>query len=243
MYYNIKGELVSRPDGRGGLIVTPEARDWFQKAAAVLERGVEVDRTFNQVNRRRQIERGDRPDRIYDSGLTPVYLTLGLSYQKLGMGREALNAFNYMRQLEPENPDAYLRIAVLMIEQQRYDEAAAALIQSMLLDPKRTDNWQMLAQMYAGYGEQARGTIYQAADGPKLNVDHPIVREHFMGAYRGFIRIFRYANRPHLAETARQAAVYRYRMPPSLFDSLMTEAIPEVTPQGLDYTKSSSASK
>ena len=237
MYYNIKGELLSRPDGRGGLIVTPEARQWFENAVKVLERGVEVDRTFNSVNRRRQIERGDRPDRIYDSGLTPVYLTLGLSYQKLGMAREALNAFNYMRQLEPENPDSYLRIAVLHVEQQRWDEAAAALMQSMLLDPRRTDNWQLLAQIYAGYGEQGRGAIYQAPDGPKLNVDHPMVREHFMKAYRDFIRIFRFANRPHLADAARQAAIYRYRMPPSLFDYLMIEPIPEVTPDGLDYTR------
>ena len=130
-----------------------------------------------------------------------------------------------------------MRIALLYVEQQRWDDAAAALIQSMLLDPRRTDNWNLLAQIYAGYGEQGRGAIYRAPDGPKLNVDHPIVREHFMRAYREFIRIFRFANRPHLAEAARQAAVYRYHMPPSLFDSLMVEPIPDVTPQGLDYTR------
>ena len=166
-----------------------------------------------------------------------MYLTLGLSYQKLGMAREALNAFKYMRQLEPENPDAYQRVALLEIEQQHWDEAAAALMQAMLLDPRRAENWQLLAQIYAGYGEPGRGAIYQAPDGPKLNVDHPIVREHFMKAYREFIRIFRFANRPHLAESARQAAIFRYRMPPSLFDYLMIEPIPEVTPQGLDYTR------
>jgi hypothetical protein len=141
-----------------------------------------------------------------------------------------------MRQLEPESADAYLRLALVHIEEQRLDEAAAALIQSMLLDPRRPDAWHLLAQIYGAYGQQGQGAIYQAPEGPKLNVDHPLVREHFMSAYRGFIRIFRYANRPHLAEAARQAAVYRYKMPPSLFDSLMIEPIPDVTPQGMDYT-------
>jgi tetratricopeptide (TPR) repeat protein len=232
--------MLATPDGRGALLIGPESRRWYEKSREVLERGVLVDRTFNAVNRRKQIERGDRPDRIYDSGLTPVYLTLGMTYQRLGMAREAINAYNYMRQLEPESPDAYNRIAMAYLDQQRYDEAASAIIQSMLLEPRRRDHWQTLAQIYGLYGEQARGALLNAPDGPKLNVDHPIVRDHFISAYRGFIRIFRYANRPHLAEAARQAAVYKYRMPPSLFDSLMIEAIPRVTPQGLDYTNAES---
>ena len=118
----------------------------------------------------------------------------------------------------------------------------SAIIQSMLLDPRRGASsgrrWRRSTRCTASTG---RGALLGSPEGPRLNVDHPIVRDHFINAYRGFIRMFRYANRPHLAEAARQAAVYRYRMPPSLFDSLMVEAIPQVTPHGLDYRRPQAA--
>ena len=110
----------------------------------------------------------------------------------------------------------------------------------MLLDPARRDQWQTLAHIYSLYGERGQGALLGSSEGPRINIDHPIVRDHFIQASRGFIKIFRYANRPHLAEAARQAAVYRYRLPPSLFDSLMLEPIPQVTPQGLDYSQTTS---
>ncbi len=233
MYYNIKGELLSERDRYGNLIVTPAARPWFQRAVDVLLKGVEVDRSFNEINLRRQLERGDKLDKIYDAGLTPVYMTLGISYARLNMYREAYHAYNYQRQLEPENSDPYVRLALMRIDQGNLDEAAVDLVQALLLDFKRTDAWSMLMQIYGAMGPAAQNAITRGPQGPKLNVDNPLVRDHFIRAYRGFIRIFRLANRPQAAETARRIAIFRYGMPPSLFDSVMVEPIRKVTPFGL----------
>lgn len=234
MYYGIKAELVSRRDSAGNLVTTPEARQWLQKAVDALERGVEVDRTFSEVNRRRQIARGDPPDMIHDAGLTPVYMTLGSTYHRLGMYREAFNALQYQRQLEPNSPEPYVRIALMMIEQGRADDAGIALIQALLLDGSRQEAWQLLAQLYASAGPQAQGALLQDGRGVRLNIEHPIVRNHFVGAYREFIRIFRRANRNSAAEMARRAAVYTYKMPPAFFDSVMVEPLMRVTPDGLE---------
>lgn len=241
MYYNIKGEVLSGRDDRGNFVVTPACRPWFEKAARVLEQGMSIDRSFNEVNRRRQLERGDKPDKILDAGLTPIYMTLGISYMRLGMYREAFNAFSYQRQLEPESSDPYVRIALLHIDQGRLEEAAVALVQALLLDFRRPDAWALLAQLYGAAGPMGQDAILGGPQGPRLNVDNPLVRDHFIRAYRGFIRIFRFSNRPQAAETARRVAVYRYRMPPSLFDSVMVEPIKRVTPEGLEDIKPATA--
>jgi tetratricopeptide (TPR) repeat protein len=232
MYYNQKGDTLCPVDQRGFALITPQARPWFEKAVATLERGVQVDRTFNEVNRRRQLARGDRLDRIYDAGLTPVYQALGTAYQRLGRYREAFNAFNYQRQLEPESPEPYLRLALMHIEQGQLEDAAIDLIQTLLLDWKRTDAWNLLANLYSSAGPAARTAITMSPTGPRLNVDNPVVRDHFIQAYRGFIRIFRFANRPEAAEAARRIAIFKYGMPPSLFDSVMIEPLQHVTPDG-----------
>jgi tetratricopeptide (TPR) repeat protein len=197
-----------------------------------------VDRTFNRNNRKKQIERGDAPERIVDVGLSPIYMTLGFSYLRLGMYREAYNAFQYQRQLEPESADPYFNLAVVLMDMNRTDEAAVALVQCLLLEPKRGDVWQALARVYGLYGQQAQGSIIVGADRqPRLNLDNPVVYDHFMKAYRSFITVFRMSNRNALAEGARHAAVYKYRMPAAFFDSLMTDPLPHVTPHGFEWSE------
>ncbi|WP_428937262.1 tetratricopeptide repeat protein [Fontivita pretiosa] len=235
MYYSLKGDLYTerRPDG--SQVITSEARKWFQKAVDVLEQGSQVDRAFNEVNKAKQRLRGDPEKDITDAGLGPVYGTLGMAYTKLGQYDKALARLRYQRQLDPADIDPYLKIATVQLAQQRYDDAAVTLVQCILLDSARQEVWQTLIQLYGMAGERGLGTIVQENGQFKLNVSHPMVREHLCNAYREFVRVFRQAKRWQMAEDARKVAVDRYQFPRSLFDPLFEEKVLPVTPQGVQY--------
>src|SRR5581483_10662193 len=92
MYYGLKGELLSK-QVPGGIEVTEQAIPWFQKSALILERGVPIDRAFNEVNRQRDVKRGRHGADTPDVGLAPVYGYLGVAYLRLNNLDQAERAF------------------------------------------------------------------------------------------------------------------------------------------------------
>lgn len=235
MYYSIKGDLLSQKNPDGTVSLTPQAEYWYRKAISILERGSQVDRAFNQVNRAKQFLRGDDPETIGDAGLGPIYGTMAMAYARLGMLDTAYRRLQYQRQLDPSDPDAYAKLATIQLAMRRPDDAAVSLIQTILLDPGRPEVWNTLVQIYAQMGDRGRATIVYDGKAYKLNLSHPVVREQMVSAYRDFIRGFRRARRPQMAEEARKVAIQRYDFPRSLFDPLFNEPIPIVTPDGFIY--------
>jgi tetratricopeptide (TPR) repeat protein len=240
MYYSIKAELLCKKAPDGSLMMTPEAYACYEEAAKILERGSQIDRSFNQVNKAKQRLRGDPEWQITDAGLGPVYGTLGIAYARLGRFRDAYNRLLYMRQLDPTEIDAYLKLASVQVADNKFDEACASLMQCLLMDNQRQQVWGTLIQIYQQvYGQRASGAIVvdQGSGQVKLNPHHELVKWHLLIAYRDFIKTLRQSRRFAMAEEMGKMAKKQYEFPAETIDALFEEPVWVVTPEGVDYTQ------
>jgi hypothetical protein len=222
MYYGLKGELLSKPAPGGAIEVTDAAVPWFRKSAYILERGVPIDRAFNEINRTRDIRRGKNGEDTPDVGLAPVYGYLGVAYLRLNLLDQAERSFQYMRHLECTDADSYVKLASVYERRRQYDKEAVCLMQTILLDSTRQDAWGALNECFKQINTEPYPCIIASADGrAQLDLSRQAVRETVLEAYRDFVRVFLQAKRDGLAKSARDTAVKQYGFPrESLFDPL-----------------------
>ncbi|HEX3356539.1 MAG TPA: hypothetical protein VHS31_06110 [Tepidisphaeraceae bacterium] len=219
MYYGAKGELLSR----GKPNVPEDAKIWFVKSAKILERGIPIDRAFNEVNRGRDVKRGRNGNETPDVGLAPVYRYLGDSYMRLGLLDQAERSYRYMVHLEPTDPESYLKLANLNVQRGRLDDAAANLINVILLDnsgPTTQPAWAMLNSIFQQINTEQTPCIIILNGHAQLDTQRIAVRQAILQAYRDFVRYFIQARRGDLAQNARNNAVNMYGFSPALFDEL-----------------------
>jgi tetratricopeptide (TPR) repeat protein len=236
MYYAMKGELENKY-GPTSETLSPEGVPWYRKSVAILERSVPIDRAFNEVNRGRDVARGKKGDQVPDVGLAPVYLYLGRAYARLGYNDQALAAFKYARHLEPQDAEVYYQMGLVQVRKNQLEDAAASLIQCVIMDPRRNDAWRALVEVFGHLntdGQQA--VVVDQNGGVHLNMNSRAVRDNFCSAYRDWVRVFRRAKRDDYAKSARDAAIYTYNYPATLFDPLFDETIvAEVPPAPVIY--------
>ena len=116
------------------------AREEPQKAQAAWQAGVQilheaesVDRAFNQVRRRRDMERGLPDGQIPDIGNVLLYETLSHLQQRIGRLEDALATAKYAIRLVPEDENLHADIAGLMRTLGRHEDAELWAAESLLL--------------------------------------------------------------------------------------------------------------
>lgn len=234
MYYMVKGETACEHDANGNSILTAEGARCFSRAVDILNQGVHIDRSFNEVNRAKQIRRGDPADSIQDVGLAPVYDTLGLAYWRLRRYDEAYKSYQYSRQLDPITSEPYYRMALMEAEQGNQKESIIYLLQAIVLNRDESIYWTVLSQLYHMLGDAGRDAVMMEGGQARLNVQtNSTAKEHMMLALRDLIRVARRSYRFNLAEDVWTSAVMRYEYPRELFDPLFREPIETVTPTGI----------
>jgi tetratricopeptide (TPR) repeat protein len=239
MYYQLKADQLCIPQGDGNLIVPREAVNTYLKSAEILERGVQVDRAFNEVNKTKQVLRGDPPENINDAGLGPLYGTLAMAYYRLQRPELALRRLQYAKQLDPTDPSNYARIGLVQMQRQDYEKARVAFIESILLEPTEQSTWKGLIQAYAASGDNVAVVSDPITRKPKLNMQDPKLAEDMLEVYKDFIRIFIRAHRYSAAEDARRVSIQQYGFDPAIIDPLFEEPVPQVTPDGVDFDHTS----
>jgi hypothetical protein len=204
IYYGVKGEFAATRNADGSLSMNDSTRGWYRKSAQILERGSEIDLAANASNRSRQLERGRT--NIPDVGLPALYMYLGMAYAGLEMDDKALQAFKYMRHLEPTEPEAYTRIASAQLAGGQFEDAAVALLQCIVIAPQRDDAWQSLAQIYSQLNRESVPAVEVIENRPRLREDNKLVRQHLARAYRELISIARSSERPDMLRNMRELA-------------------------------------
>lgn len=217
IYYGLKGERAATRNTEGLLVMNERTRPWYEKAARVLERGVEIDIAANNANRNRETKRGRTS--IPDVGPSELYRYLGMVYQRLDLNDKAMEAFRYMRHLDPRNPGAYAQIASTHLALGQLEDAAIAFMQTVVLDPQRQDAWNWLAQIYSQMNKEPVPAVEVTNGRPKLREDNKLVQRHLLAAYAGFMNVARSSDRPDMLREARDMATNQYR-----FDSSAIEA-------------------
>ncbi len=223
-YYRIKGDLFAQHGSDGSLILTPASQPWYQNSADMLARAVPLDQAFNNDNRQKELKRGRKPEDIPNIGNHEIYWNLGLSEARLGKNLDALNAYLYMRHLAPTNPDAYMSIASVFIAGGRAEDAAIALLQTLLLDSNRQEALRLLTEIYRQIDrDNCAVTVDPNTSAPKLNADCPLVHNHICVAYAGLVQVFAETKQLPLARQTRDNAIKSYGCGRELFEKALPE--------------------
>ncbi len=95
---------------------------------------------------------------------------LGVAQLATGAAKEALETFKRMVRLQPENPNALMRVASVEATLKDYDAAIDTLHKALVMHPEQVQAWGALAQVYIAAGRpekaiiEARGLQKQAPD-------------------------------------------------------------------------------
>jgi tetratricopeptide (TPR) repeat protein len=232
LFYGLKAELMR---GNDNAPMSAEIESTYRRGIAILERGVQVDRTFDEINHAKQKLRGDDPANIPDAGLDTIYGALATLYSQVGLYDRAYQSLLYQKHLNPREPQIYVKICALQLAQHQYEAAAASIVETLLMDSNRQELWIMLAKLYASFGQRGAGAILNQGDRFTLNMQQPLVHEQVINAYRDLIRTFRSAKQFNVAEELRKTAVQQFHFNDSDFDEVFREPPMIVTPYEVIY--------
>jgi tetratricopeptide (TPR) repeat protein len=224
MYASAKGQADGHFQPNGALVPGDPAEYWFRTAEQVLQQGVLIDRTFSGVNRKKELARKIHPEsEIADVGLPPIYSTLANAYAHLGEWPKSIEAFKYMRHLDPVDADSYVGIATGYLNEARYEDESVAILQAIILDGKRTELWQALANALSQINHSGVPALTSQNGKVQLHVEIPEVKSVLCSAYQGLVRNCLLSKRQSLADQFRAAAIHDWQFPSSLFDDLVSD--------------------
>jgi tetratricopeptide (TPR) repeat protein len=228
MYYSTKAQTLFKPENNT-LVVTPEARGYLEKAVKVLERGKKMDEAFNKGNHEKELRRGRQDYAIPNAGLPQLYTFLGDAQRLLGHFPEALDAYNYARNLDPRDAETYLKLADLYLQIGKQDDAIQKMIQLLILKPTQMQVWNVLGNILNRDGAQ-RIIVDPKTKQPLFNSNDMKVKELILDADREFVRFLLETHRPQLAQSARDVAVNQHGFAPNLIDPLFEGSHVSPTP-------------
>ena len=129
--------------------------------------------------------------------------------RRLGDGGQALEAAVEGRRMEPGNTEIHHQIAAILLDQGRADEAAAALMEGVLVT---TDSGlrNELLRLYQGGLDRLGCATMPVQGNTALNPACDIVHRHLCAASAGTIRLRLETGRPDLAETMKQTALKEF---------------------------------
>ncbi len=138
-------------------------------------------------------------------------LTLRISevYRRLGEGSRALEAAMEARRMEPGNTEIHRQLAAILLDQGRADEAAAALMEGVLLTTDTGLRNELLRLYQSGLDRLGCATMLVPGN-TALNPACEIVHRHLCAASVGTIHLRLETGRQDLAETMKQTAMKEF---------------------------------
>ena len=221
IYYGFKGERAATRDPSGFLIMNERTREWFEKSARILERGMEIDLAGNEASRARALRRGSAESP--DTGAPQLYMFLGKAYQRLDRNDKALEAYKYQRHLDPSDPMVYFSIASAQAALGQVEDAAVSLLQCVILDPQRLDAWQSLMDIDSQINHEPIPAIEPADGRLRIREDNKLVRRQLLYAYAEFMKTAQTSNNPDLWRNAHDVAVNHYNFDSRQLDEVMRD--------------------
>jgi tetratricopeptide (TPR) repeat protein len=221
IYYGLKGERAATRDASGFLIMNERTREWFEKSARILERGIEIDLAGNDANRARESRRGNAESP--DTGAPQLYLFLGKAYQRLDRNDKALEAYKYQRHLNPNDPVAYFSIASAQDALGQFEDAAVSLLQCVILDPQRLDAWQSLMAIDSQINHEPIPAIVETEGRFQIREDNMLVRKQLLYASAGLMKTAQSSNSPDMWRKAHDVAVNRYNFDSRQLDEVLRD--------------------
>jgi protein O-mannosyl-transferase len=191
----------------------PEAESWHARVLPLLQRADEISRAVQARADQRQLEHGQplAPPRQNQQ----QYLLLGQTYQALRRYPEALDAFRFVRGLDPALPQGYEAAANLDTEIGRPDDAARLELEKTLATGSSQQALAALGQWYSRVPDGACAIVQQAGV-VALNPACPAIRTDLCRALPDLALSYTDARQPaRAAEFRRMASANGCQSPPS----------------------------
>ncbi len=192
-YYAERGERLRQ---RSTLEGKAESAKAYRRALELLQRSRAV--ATAQTN--------GEPD---PARFAALMLRISEVYRRLGEGGHALEAAMEGRRMEPENTEIHHQIAAILLDQGRADEAAAALMEGVLLTTDTGLRNELLRLYQSGLDRLGCATMLVPGN-TALNPGCEIVHRHLCAASVGTIRLRVETGRQDLAETMKQTAMKEF---------------------------------
>jgi tetratricopeptide (TPR) repeat protein len=146
-----------------------------------------------------------------------LMLRISEMHRRLGDGARALEVAVEGRRTDPANTEIHHQIAAILLEQGRGDEAAAALMEGIVLTAD-TGLRNELLRLYQGGLDRMGCATMQVPGNTALNPGCETVRRHLCAASVGTIRLRLETGRPDLADAMRQTALKDFHCTPESLD-------------------------
>ncbi len=155
-----------------------DAGSSFRWSRELLERCIRIN---NAYQRQREAKYGKLAPGVVARTKPAAFLQLSMADQRLGDMAGALRAAHEAQRLAPQDSRMYRQVANLFLMLDQGDEAAVAFTEGMLITSDlslRSD----LLRLYGSSSDPANCTLVPGSNGPSINAQCPIVREHFCAA-------------------------------------------------------------
>jgi tetratricopeptide (TPR) repeat protein len=194
-----------------------DAQTAYRRSRELLERCIQLN---NAHERQRETTYGKPAPGVVARTKPDAYLQLSMAYQRLGDMAGAIRAAHEAQRLAPQDFRMYRQMADLFLMRQQGDEAAVALIEGMLItsDPSlRSD----LVRLYGSSTDPANCTLLPDPNGPAINQQCPIVRDHMCAAAPDVLMALIYMGRRQEALETKQAFMSDYQCAPGPLNEVL----------------------
>lgn len=136
----------------------------------------------------------------------PLLLRISEAHRRLGEREAALDSAMEGRRMDPGNTELHHQIAAILLDQKRTDEAAAALMEGVIVTTDNGLRDELLRLYQAGLDTMGCATMLVQGH-TALNPACPTVKRHLCAASLGTIALRMETGRQDLAEAMRQTAI------------------------------------
>lgn len=197
-YFAVKGRLLMGRGPGGEMTNTPESLLAYQTSLKILLRGVAIDTSTNERHRIEELAEGKRDSEIVSSSLPSLYITLGITYMRLGDSEDAYRAAIHARSLDAQSPDAYILIGESLDASGHKEAAAISYMEGSIITGDR--RFLLLLQNAYRSGLDPQGCSFvQTASGPSLNFSCGIVHQQACTASTELMQVLVQNHREDLA--------------------------------------------
>jgi hypothetical protein len=204
--YLVKVDLLRQ---RNHGIGTPESDAADRKARRFLLRCVSISEAYERQFR---TAHGKPAFGVIQRSEPDAYRLLSVSYMSSGDLDEAEGAANNARTLAPLDPRTYRQLSRVLLARNRGNEAAMVLMTGMLITSDPAVRAELI-ELYGSSQNPDNCTLVSTPEGPTINPQCNIVRDHLCSAAINVIRVRLDGGRRDLAERDKQIFITNYGCP------------------------------
>ncbi len=205
--YLAKGDLLAHRSAAEQPVPTPESQAAYQRALAILLKGVQIDRALDARYRQAALERGEPASEIGNIGSPQVYDGLSIVELRLGNYSESYEAASYARMLSLRDVPAYEVMGEALIGGNHRAEAAVELFEGLMVGGTGDPRMMPLLQKAYDRSLDPEGCAFlHPESGPSFNGGCPVVHKDMCEAAARLIQNAEASPQGNLVEQVRNRA-------------------------------------